>query len=345
MRVGEVRVAQHRLSVGVHRLVAPSRLLEQHAEVEVGGGVVGVEAHRLAILRLGAAALVREVEQAAEVDVGLGQIRVQLQGALVGLARPLGRPELELAAGVVPVRRRERGLEPGGATARLLRERRRDLRDPSRPGARRRGRTGDDPGARGAGGLLGALGDLAGVEVEQHLAGVGPPAAAAVGGHDLLAVGVDRDAGDRHVGGELLAQRGPDAPDLAHRHARFEQAARGAEQQQVLEAERERADRAALRGQEPGASQGAQPRLGDLEDARGVAQREALRRRQVGVPGPGCAHGAALRGAQVSACRPAPSSRAPAARPSAARARPASSPAPPPCRRRRLRHRACPGSA
>ena len=43
----------------------------------------------------------------------------------------------------------------------------------------------------------------------------------------------DGDAGERRAGGELIAQRGPDAPDAAHRHARFEQALGAAQQQQV----------------------------------------------------------------------------------------------------------------
>src|SRR5262249_28283851 len=61
-----------------------------------------------------------------------------------------------------------------------------------------------------------------------------------------------------------------------HRHPGFEQALGAAQQQQVAEAERERAERPTLRREQPRARECPQPRFGHLEDARGVAQREAL---------------------------------------------------------------------
>ena len=66
---------------------------------------------------------------------------------------------------------------------------------------------------------------------------------ATVPGHRAPSVGVDADAGERHVGRELAAQRRPDAPHVPGRDAGVEQSLGGAEQDQVLEVE----DQAAVR--------------------------------------------------------------------------------------------------
>ena len=154
MRVREGGVRLERAGVGEERLVEQPLVLERDAEVEGRDGAVVGRCRCEPVVDLGAAPIAALVQQPPEVQVRAGVAGVDLERApvrVLGLAR---RRVLEVAAPAV-----------------------------SRVGVERRaGANGGVHDGRDA------PGEVADVEVEQHLAGLRVPARAAVLHDDLFAV-------------------------------------------------------------------------------------------------------------------------------------------------------------
>jgi len=170
---------------------------------------------------LGALELPLLVQQPPQVDVRLRMARGQLERSPVGVARILGRCDLEMNAHLVP----RVGVELGfGAAGRL------------------RGAPDDRPRA------LGQLGD---VEVEQPLAALRIPPLAARARHDARPLGDDRHPGEGAALGKIVRELLQDPLHARGRDPGADQLARGPQHDDVLEAERELPRRPPRGRQEP----------------------------------------------------------------------------------------------
>src|SRR5262249_27589208 len=106
-------------------------------------------------------------------------------------------------------------------------------------------------------------------EVEEDLTRFGLPALRAVLDDDLAALHADPHRGQRVPLGHPLTQPRERAPDATRRQARvsIHQAARGPQEDEVLEGEPELAALAPLRGEDPGADVSAELSRGHPEQA------------------------------------------------------------------------------
>src|SRR5471032_349020 len=209
VRIGAGGIGCKRGSIGEHGLFAHREILERHAQIEQRDHVVRPQFNRLAIVLRGLARIARFVQQAAQVHPGIGETPVELQRLSIGLLRFLRLGLLQVAAALVPV----------GGIARMQEER---------------------------GGLAG---QLAGAEVEEHLAGLGAPLRRAVADHDVVAFGTDVHRPQRPAFGQLRAQLAQRSPDPPRRDARRDQTLRGPQQNQVLKGEAQLVARPPRRGE------------------------------------------------------------------------------------------------
>src|SRR5437016_5308194 len=132
-------------------------------------------------------------------------------------------------------------------------------------------------GSRGIGTRARALRNLLRLEIQQELTGVRLPGSVLVPCHRAISVREDPDAGQRKIGLELPAERGPDALHAARGNARLEEAPRGAKEQQLLEGEFGAAVRTRQRLEPTQAGPAHDPGFRGLKDPGRVSRGEMLR--------------------------------------------------------------------
>src|ERR1051326_2348449 len=96
-QAGEVVVCVGVLRIDLQRALVRSRGIRDSSEILERGAIMLFRGRRRALL----------VKQASQVHVCVGVIRIELQRALVRVARVIGRHLFEMAAGVVPIVRIE----------------------------------------------------------------------------------------------------------------------------------------------------------------------------------------------------------------------------------------------
>src|ERR1051326_8973811 len=105
--VGVLRIDLQRALVRSRGIRDSSEILQRDAEVERGDRMIRIGFERGAIMLFRGRRRALLVKQASQVHMCVGVIRIELQRALVRVARVIGRHLFEMAAGVVPIVRIE----------------------------------------------------------------------------------------------------------------------------------------------------------------------------------------------------------------------------------------------